>query len=192
MKTEFEATYIDIDVEKIKGALVANGATLTKEEFLQRRCVFRLPKETATEHNFLRVRDEGGKVSLTLKDVTGKTIDGQKEIQFNIDDFEGAVSLLSTIGCEKKSFQESRREVWNIGDTEIVFDTWPFLETYIEIEGPDEEAVKEVSAKLGMDYGNALFCTVDEIYKMKYGVSIEELPKDQKSSIVFDGPNPFF
>ena len=166
-------------------------ATLERPEYMQRRVTFELPQEKRDKNTWLRVRDEGDKITLTLKSVDGKTITGQKEILIVVGDFNSTVVLLESIGCEKKSYQESKRELWKLGDVEIAIDTWPFLETYVEVEGPSDEAVRDFSAKLGLDYQKAIFDTVNAVYKGKYGKSIDELDKAILKNFTFEIENPF-
>ncbi len=191
MKTEYEATFINIDRVSITTKLKTIGANNARPEFLQRRVTLNLPKEKRNENTWLRVRDEGDKVTVTLKTVEGKTISGQKEILITVDDINQSVLLLEAIGCEKKSYQESKRELWRLEDVEITIDTWPFLEPFVEIEAPSESAVKEVVAKLGLNYGDAIFDTVDAIYKKKYGKTIDDLGKEVSKKFTFAIKNPF-
>ena len=113
----------------------------------------------------------------------------QKEICLEVNSFDEAVKLLELIGCEKKSYQETKRELWKLDDVEITIDEWPFLEPFVEVEGKSEEEVKKVSEKIGFDYDSALFCAVGKIYKMKYGIHPDEINTVDK--IVFDMRNPF-
>lgn len=183
---------MNIEREAFVEALKNARATLTRPETLQRRVTLDLPAEKRNANTWLRVRDEGDSVTtLTLKSVDGKTITGQKEILVKVDDFDGAVALLESIGCEKKSFQESKRELWKIGDVDITIDTWPFLDPYVEVEGPSEAAVKDATVKLGLDYSQAIFDTVNEIYKRKYGKTLDELDREVLKNFTFTIPNPF-
>lgn len=189
MKTEYEATFLGIDREELTAHLNALGAMLTRPEYVQRRVTLELPKEKQDPNTWLRVRDEGsGKVTLTLKSVDGKSIAGQKEILVEVGSFDDTVALLESIGCERKSYQESRRELWQFSDTEIAIDTWPFLDPYVELEGPSEELVREAAVLLGFDYERAIFDTVNGIYKKKYGKTLDEL---KLTSLTFDMNNPF-
>jgi adenylate cyclase class 2 len=191
MKTEYEATFLDIHREDLTKNLKGLNANLERPEYMQRRVTLELPKEKQDPNTWLRVRDEGDKVTLTLKSVDGKTITGQKEILVEVNDFGDTVALLESIGCERKSYQESRRELWRLGDVEIAIDTWPFLATYVELEGPSEEAVKEAADQLGFDYSTAIFDTVNGIYKQKYGKTLDELDREILKSFTFDIKNPF-
>jgi adenylate cyclase class 2 len=69
---------------------------------------------------------------------------------------------------EYKSFQESRRETWKLGDAEIVLDEWPWLDPYVEIEGPSESTVKDAAATLGFNWTDAIFGRVTELYQLQY------------------------
>jgi adenylate cyclase class 2 len=191
MKTEYEATFLDIDREDLIRKFKTIGGYIKRPEFLQRRVTLELPKDRKDEHTWLRVRDECDKVTLTLKSVDGKTITGQKEILIEVNDFRETVVLLESIGCKKKSYQESKRELWQYGNVEFALDTWPFLDTYLEIESGSEEEVREIARKLDLDYDAAVFDTVNGIYKKKYGKTLDELDKEVLKSFTFEIPNPF-
>ena len=190
MNIEYEATFTNIDKEKIRYKLRQLKAKLIKPEFLQKRVVFNLPKHQKIEGSWLRVRDEGDKITLSLKIVDGHKIEDQKEICIEVDDFSQAVGLLSAIGCQEKAFQESKRELWTLDNVEITIDEWPFLEPFMEIEGKSEQLVRNVSKKLGLDYKNALFCAIDMLYHKKYRVS-QDIINNHTPRIVFNSQNPF-
>lgn len=189
MKIEYEATFVNINKQEIKNKLKAIGAILIRPEFLQKRVVFDLPSGHEIKDAWVRLRDEGNKITLTFKVVSGDKIEGQKEIDFRVDDFEATIEFLETIGCQNRAYQENKRELWKIDNTEITIDQWPFLEPYIEIESNSESAVKSVAEKLGFDYQNALFCSTDTLYSKKYNISediINRIPK-----VTFEMENPF-
>jgi len=191
MKTEFEATFKINSKDEIRNKLKKVGANLIKKEFLQRRVVFFLPSGHEIENGWLRVRDEQDKITLSLKVVhNNTTIENQKELQLKVDDFDTAIELLATIGCEKKSYQENLRELWELDGVEITIDEWPFIEPYIEIEGESEEIVKTVTEKLGYDYSTAYFGSVDGMYSKKYNIT-EERVNDNTPKIIFEMENPF-
>jgi len=190
MEIEYEATFASVDKGKIRKKLKSIGAKLVRPEFFQRRVVFHLPKGHEIKKGFLRVRDEGGKTTMSLKVVIGDKIENQKEVCLKVDDFDMAVKFLISIGCQQKAYQESRRELWEIDGAEVTIDEWPFLEPYIEVEANSEEVVKSVSQKLGFDYSEAIFDSVDYLYNKKYGVS-KKVINDQTPRIVFNEKNPF-
>ena len=111
-------------------------------------------------------------------------------ICLKVDNFDNAISLLVTIGCVQKSYQETRRELWILDGVEITIDEWPFLEPFVEIEGESEVEVGSVAEKIGFDWSQAKFCSVTNLYEEKYGVS-KEVINNQTPKIVFEMANPF-
>lgn len=190
MKTELEATFPNINKEDIRKKLKNSGAKLLRPEFMQKRYAFRLPKGYQIAGSWARVRDEGNKITMSVKIVDGDKIENQKEVCLEVDDFNEAVSFLTLLGCEKKAYQETKRELWKLGDVEITIDEWPFLEPFLEVEGDSEKAVIDVINKIGLNYEDALFCAVDKLYNLKYNVS-QDIINNHTPEIVFNGKNPF-
>jgi len=190
MNIEYEATFPDVDKEEMRRILEKAGATLVRPEFLQKRVVFAFPEGHEIAGGWMRVRDEGDKITMSLKIVDGDKIENQKEICLTVDSFDQAELLLTTLGCKKKSYQETKRELWMMGGTEITIDEWPFLRPFLEIEGKSEESVKQVTEKIGLDYAGALFGAVDIIYMRQYPhLTFDRINKTPL--IVFEGENPF-
>ena len=189
MDIEYEATFPNINKDETRAKLKKAGALLIRPEYLQKRIPFHLPKEKRSDDAWLRVRDEGDKTTLSLKVVDGEKIENQKEICLEVNNFEDAVKLLESIGCEPKSYQETKRELWKLDDVEITIDEWPFLEPFVEVEGKTEKEVKEVSEKIGFNFMDALFCEVTKLYKLKYGADAPDIRLVKK--LVFDMENPF-
>ncbi|MFA5962346.1 MAG: CYTH domain-containing protein [Parcubacteria group bacterium] len=190
MQIEYEATFPDVDKGEIRRKLEANGAKLVKKEFLQKRIVFDLPKGHEIEGGWLRLRDEGDKITMTLKVIGGNRIEEQKETLLEIDSFEKGLEFLMLIGCNRRSYQENKREVWKLGTVEIMLDDWPFLEPLAEIEGLSEVDVKEMAEKLGFDYAKARFCSISEIYNEKYQPK-ERFDISDLEEFTFSINNPF-
>ncbi len=190
MKIEHEATFSDIDKNFIRKRLREVGAELIREEFTQKRFAFKLPKGNEIRGGWVRVRDEGNKITMSIKIVDGGSISSQKEVCLEVNDFDSAVCFVESLGCEKKAYQETKRELWKVRDVEITIDEWPFLEPFLEIEANTEEEVKEVVEKLGLNYEKALFCAVDTLYSRKYGIK-EDIINNHTPRIVFGENNPF-
>ena len=106
-----------------------------------------------------------------------------------VSDYESMVALLEQVDLLHKSFQESRRETWQLGAVEVVIDEWPHLNPFIEIEGNSEAEVKDVAKKLGFDWNDAVFGSVTEAYRHQYpnGNSKEVV---NVARIAFDEPLP--
>ena len=189
MRIEYEATFTDVNKDEVRERFRQAGAELMRPEYLQKRIPFHLPKEKRSKDSWLRVRDEGDKITLSLKVIDGGKIENQKELCLEINNFDDAVELLRAIGCEPKSYQETKRELWGLDGVDITIDEWPFLEPFVEVEGNSEKAVKEVSEKLGFHYADAIFCAVGKLYEMKYKVTPDAINILEK--LVFDMENPF-
>ena len=189
MEIEYEATFENINKDEIRKKLKNAGATLVKPEFLQKRIPFYLPGENVTGKGFARVRDEGDKITMSYKLFDGDKIENQKELCIEVSDFDKAVELLELLGCKKKSYQESKREIWKLDEVEIMIDEWPFLEPFVEVEGKSEEEVRKVSEKVGFDYSKALFSNSALLYQKKYNISNNKI--NVEPLVVFDMENPF-
>ena len=141
-----------------------------KPEVLMKRTVF-----YTGEHSFARVRDEGaGKIVMTYKNISDDhSILGTKEVNVEIDDYEKGILFLRGCGLKIKAEQESYRETWEYGEVEICIDTWPWIPTFIEIEGPSEAEVWDTADKLGLTKAQSKFGSVDTTYEHYYGVDCD-------------------
>lgn len=191
MQTEYEATFAPVEKEAMRERLRACGAVLVRAEFLQRRVNFHLPKSSSVQEGWLRVRDEGDKVTMSIKSVLQNiSMEGQKELCLTVDDFEKAKEFLTELGCGLKSYQETKRELWKIRETEICIDEWPWLSPFVEIEGSSEAEVRAVADTLGFVWSEAIFGSVDVQYAKKYKVSTVRI-NNETPRFVFGEKCPF-
>lgn len=167
MKTEYEAKFLDVDIENVRERLGQVGAKLEKPMRLMRRVVIE-NEDLVAKGAFIRVRDEGDRTTMTYKQFDGLSVDGAKEHEIIVSSFDDAVALLSAAGLPHRSFQESKRETWVWGDVEIVIDEWPWLKPYIEIESTSEKQVKDFAEKLGYSWDDAAFGDVMVAYRAEY------------------------
>ena len=189
MQIEYEATFANINKDETRNKLKEIDARLVRPEFLMKRTVFKLPAGHEIPGGWLRVRDEGDKITVSLKAVVAGKVEDQKETCLVVDDYNEAIDFLKEIGCEEKSYQETKRELWKLDEVEITIDEWPFLNPFVEVEGGSEEEIKAVSEKLSFDYSQALFCAVDTLYSKQYGITEEYV--DKVPLIIFNDVNPF-
>ena len=193
MKIEYEATFPDVDKEDARQRLKKIHATLVRPEFLQKRIVLVLPRGHEVQGGFVRVRDEGDKITVTFKIVGSEHITDQRETLVIVNDFDASVELLKDIGCIPEAYEESMRELWIIDGVEVTIDDWPFLGSLVEVEGKSEDEVKLISAKLGFEWKRARFCTAGTLYKEKYGLGPIDLAKKTgvMTKLAFNAKNPF-
>lgn len=167
MGLEIEATFVEVDKDDIRKKLKQAGAKLVRSEMLMRRVVF----DTGARNSFTRVRDEGERIVVTYKCHHDDTIIGTEEINVEVNNYEDTVAILKASGLKTKSEQESYRESWVLDDAEIDIDTWPWIPSFIEIEGKTPEDVRAVAAKLDFDMNEAIYNSVDEVYRLYYDVT---------------------
>ncbi|MEK7632728.1 MAG: CYTH domain-containing protein [Patescibacteria group bacterium] len=185
MQIEFEATFTGIDKSAVRAKLHEVGGTLVKKESLMRRTVFNPP--IAIPGGWMRVRDEGETITMSLKVVNGSAIEDQKEVMVTVDDFDNAVDFLSAIGAEKKAYQETLREAWMLNGAEVTIDTWPGLRPFVEVEAHDEATVRTASELLGFNYADAKFCEVSTVYLEELGIP-QDIMKNHMPLITFEHP----
>lgn len=172
MQTEIEAKWLGIDIEEIRQHLKSIGATLITAERMMIRSVYDYPDNRLDKiAGWIRVRDEGDKITMSYKQLNERTLHGTKEISVTVDSFGGACDFLQSIGLIQKSYQETKRESWKLGGTEIELDTWPWVPSLIEIEAKDEAELWNVADKLGLDRNDALFGSVEVVYQAVYDVT---------------------
>lgn len=170
MKTEIEVKFLNVDFDKVREQLLSLGGECVQPMRLMRRVLsqqhFRSEESDFTA--FLRLRDEGDKVTMTYKEFHERSITGAKEREVVVSNFDETKAILEASGIEFTTFQESKRETWKLDDVEVVLDEWPWLHPYIEIEGDEEELVKDVATKLGFDWHTAVFGATNAAYMEQY------------------------
>ena len=192
MSIEIEAKFINIEHNEIRIKLQELGAKLEQPLRLMRRVVAHTPEMT-TKNAFLRVRDEGYRTTMTYKQFDSDTVDGAKEHEVEVSNFNEAVHILSAAGLVYDVYQETKRENWRLGSVEIMLDEWPWLNPYIEIEGQSVEEIKQVASKLNLDWSGAVFGGITNVYKLQYphlGDDADRIINQQWTTIRFDDPAP--
>lgn len=171
MNTEYEVRILEIDVERLEKRLKELDAEY-KGEFNQKRYVYDVkPKK---EGKWIRLRKANDEITLTIKDITSDKIDGTKELEIKIDNFEKTNLLLEELGYTSKSYQENKRKRYILDGTEIDIDSWPLIPTYVEVEGKNEDEVINIVKKLGYDINDMVTLSVNDVYR-KYGYELDDI-----------------
>ena len=190
MASEIEAKFLKLNHDEMRLKLQAAGATLVEPMRLMRRQLYDYPdgRLQKVNHGRLRIRDEGSKVTLTYK-ARG---DGKyaQEIETPVSSYKATADILQAVGLQAYTSQQSKRETWQLGDVEVVLDVWPWLDSYIEIEGPSETAIQAGASKLGLDWSVAVFGSVDAAYRQQYPLMTNNDSVGQISVLDFDAPMP--
>jgi len=176
METEIEAKWLRIDHPTFRDTLMSAGAELVSPERKMVRRVFDYPdKRLSKVGGWVRVRDEGGIITLSYKQVNDRTLHGTQEVTVTVTDFEATCAFLGAIGLKSKAFQETTRESWKLGSVEIELDTWPWIPSFVEIEAKDSKLLYAAAKKLGLDRNKALHGSVETAYQDIYDVTEEEI-----------------
>ena len=172
MNIEYEVRVLEIDKDKLIKKLNEIGAKFNGE-YNQKRYVYNtVPK---CDGKWLRLRTNGKETTLTYKSVEKDTIDGTKELEIKVDDFNKTNELLEIAGIKAKGYQENNRVQYVLDDVEIDIDTWPMIPTYVEIEGKSEESVLNIIKKLGINDKKITTLDVQSLYKEIYNIDITKI-----------------
>lgn len=185
MQTEIEAKFLNIDLDEIREKLKAAGAKLEHPMRLMRRKNFDF-NDLSLEKigGWVRLRDEGDKITLAYKQLNHRGLDGTKEVSVEVSDFDETSLLLEQIGLEQKSYQETKRESWTIQGVQVELDEWPWVKPFIEIEAPNETLLYDIADILGVNRADALHGSVEIVYQQEYDVTDAEV--DHWKAITFE------
>ncbi len=169
---EKEVKFLNVNKEELEKKLSAMGAEKEGDHFYKRDVFdypdFRLDKNGA----WLRLRDEGDRITLSYKQRLGMKSEGEnddsmKEVEIVVSDFGKTAALLKELGFIEKHYAENKRTRWVKDGVEFDIDTWPALEPYLEIESSTWEKVEEAINWLGLDPKDKKIFSTNQIYKMK-------------------------
>ncbi len=167
MTTEFETKVLDIDVAEIERTLLALGAKREKE-VLMKRWVFDID---SSKDEWIRLRDNGHKTTITYKCKSGSGISETEEIEVEVGDFEKAAEILSKLDFKGSYYQENKRVAFRLNGIEFTIDSWPKIPSYLEIESSSEEKVMEGLVLLGLENRDAGNLSVIDVYS-RYGIDL--------------------
>lgn len=188
METEIEAKFLEIDPTVLRAKLKEIGAQQIHAERQMRRLVFDYPDSRLERiGGWIRIRDEGDKITFSYKQLNDRSLDGTKEIETTVGSLEKTAELLKAIGLEQRAFQETKREKWVLGGSEITIDTWPWIPTFVELEAGSGEELKELAEKLDLHWDQALHGSVETAYQKYYDFTEHEI--DNWPEITFQ-PEP--
>ena len=140
MPKEFEHAFYDFNkkdiISKIKDLKGKKKGT-----YLFRVQVLIHP--SSNPDTYVRVRDEGFRITMTYK-LQGPKDKYAQEEEVIINNFDDGVALLIGLGCKKKFYYEKIREIWDVKNTEVVFDSNPGKDDRMEVESKTLKEMKEM------------------------------------------------
>jgi len=172
MNTEYEIRILEINKEEFIKKIISMGAKHIGD-FDQKRYVYDV--KPINPNKWIRLRTNGKDTTLTIKEIKTDTIDGTKELEISVDDFEKTNLILENLGFKSKNYQENKRSEYILDDIHIDIDRWPMIPTYIELEGLNEESVIKMVNKLGYKMEECTTKSVQGIYNY-YGYEVNNIP----------------
>ncbi len=171
---EIEVKFLNIDPVKIEKKLRDIGAEKVGD-FSYRRRVFDYPDwRLDKKGSWLRLRDEGDRVTLSFKQrlgMAGKGSDGNdsgmEETEIIVNDFVTTAQLILKLGFIEKHYAENKRTRWVKDGVEFDIDTYPALEPYLEIEALTWTKIDEAIAWLGLDQKDKKIFSANQVYALK-------------------------
>ena len=173
MHTEYEARVLEVNKEELVKKLTELGAEKTAD-FDYRRRVYNF--NPVTDHKWIRLRTNGTKTTLTIKQILDATIDGTKEMEIEVSNFEETDKILNELGYVSHTYQENKRIRYVLDGVEIDIDTWPYIPTYVEIEGKNVEEVESMIDKLNLDKTKQTSIDVQGVFREFYNIDIAKMP----------------
>jgi len=167
---------LNADHEKIRQKLKDMGAKLEHPLRMMVRNNFDYPDLRLEKiGGWIRVRDEGDKVTMSYKQLNDRSLHGTKEVNLVVDDFNTARDFLEAIGLKLFNYQETKRESWSLGKVQVELDEWPWIKPFVELEADNEEELKAAAEKLSLDFETAVHGSVEVAYLAEYDVTEAEV-----------------
>ncbi len=181
MSIEIEKRFRKFDKEEIEEKLKEMGFR-KKGNFLFQVITFHGTKP----NQLIRVRDEGFRITLVIKQKRPRPGPGnakkntnakaeanyEKEWEVEVNDFEKTIEILLELGLKKKNVTEKIREIYQrVGDgpaCEVIFDHYPGLPPFMEIECEKEGDLKKIVKEMGLDETERQNFGIWELYQNLY------------------------
>ena len=180
---EYKVRILEVDVESWISYLESHGA-VKQGEWLQKRRVYDF--HPVIPNKWLRLRTNGEKTMLAIKEIIDKNrIDGTRELEIEVSDYDKTNEILKELGYTPKGVQENRRVRYLYKEVEFDFDTWPFIPTYVEVEGKSVEGVEAILMEFSFDPSKKTTYDVESVYREFYHIRLNDYPvltfEEQKS-----------
>lgn len=173
---EYEARFLDIDSDQLITKIKEVGGSLKQPLTLFKRSVFSL---CGIVKGYVRVRDEGNKVTMTSKIYKDPKFPQESEIELN-NSFEEGQTFLRSLNLNEKAYHETMRETWTIIRNkkelcEIAIDRIPGLPTYAEVECKSERDLKKCIKLLNLEDKTINYGAYCNAFVHHYGMSAHEI-----------------
>ena len=171
---EIEVKFLDIDPKKIEKKLKDIGAKKVFDHIFKSK-VFDYPDlRLNAAAAWIRLRDEGDKITLSFKQRKGAKDDGGRtndegmiEHETVVSDFDQTANVFLSAGFIQKFYEEKHRIRYMLGDIEFDIDFVPLLEPYLEIETDSWSKIDKAIKLLELKPSDKKIFSTYQIYQLK-------------------------
>jgi adenylate cyclase class 2 len=160
MDREYEYKFYDYNKNEILEKIKSLGGDLVHDYILYQFTVFENKK-------YIRLRKENGENFLTVK-IHDNEFPIEKQIK--VDDYEKTIDLMQLLGFKIKYQFEKLRQKYKYNDIEIVFDMYPGIPEYMEIEAKTVKQLNEFCKLIGLENKSNKWKSLVKILKDKYDI----------------------
>ena len=147
---EIEVKILEINVEEIEKKIKKMEAEKVFEGQVVSVYFDFSDKLLEKEGKILRLRQKGGKVILTYKELISqdeaKIMD---EYELTVSDFESMKRIFEGIGLLTLYEFNKHRITYKLNQTHFEIDKYPAIPAFLEIEAPDLDTINEIVSELG-------------------------------------------
>ena len=172
MGIEYEIRVLDVNVDAMVKRIDSLGGVKVGDWFQKRYVYDTNPKHPS---KWYRLRTNGEETTLTYKNIEKNSIDGTKELEIVVSDFEKTNEMMELLGYTHKGYQENKRIRYILDGVEIDIDSWPMIPTYMEIEGKNVEEVEKVLGLLEVPSDKVTALNCEDIYKEVYNIDLDAI-----------------
>jgi adenylate cyclase class IV len=126
--------------------------------------------DSENSQKYIRVRDEGHRITMTIKNNLTDKFPIENEIIIN--DFTEGINILLALGCKKKYYYEKYREIWHLMNSEIIFDMNPGIPELMEVESSTKKELDILCKKLDLNISNYQGFSNNTIYLELFGIVV--------------------
>lgn len=168
-----------IGYEQLSDILQINNPTELKTLLLSSQIIDIIKTFGINPNKWVRLRETDGKTTITIKHILnqrqqeslGTKMQPVIETEMEVPSFDSGNAILEQLGFSFRNYQEKKRATYILDDTEIDIDSWPFIPSYMEIEGKSDFQINDMVKRLGLENKEQVSCNTAEVYK-KYGIDI--------------------
>lgn len=147
--------------------------------FEQKRFVYDFIPEQ--KGKWIRLRTNGKNSTLTIKEIKTLQIDGTKELEIAVSDFNMTNEILNKLGYNARLYQENFRIEYKLNGITFDIDMWPGIPPYIEIEGNTKADVYRAIELLKWKQEDVTVLDTEKIYNQIYSIDLNSI-KDLRFS----------